>query len=431
MKYLRTLILSKQAASWADQIVVSGANLVMLLALARWATVADVGYYAVAFSLLALAITVQDSLVTRPFTIQMFKLEVSAETHAAASLALALLLIAVLSISVLLVAAGLVISGASGTVAGLAAMLAAAMPPVLLREFARRYGFALLEPRQALATDLVAAILSMCCVGLLGLSGQLTAITAMAALAVGCGVSVAGWLICLRRNFEFDLEASRLNARASIRFGKWLLSGQIALQAQGYAAHWITLAIGGAAATGLYSACLSIVALSNPFLFGYFNILTPKFVRVLKDHGASALRRQASHDSLIIGAMIGTFVLFVGLLGSQIMDMMFPGEAYRAGIEVLNLLAIATLLGAIGGPAGVALMAAERGRPLAVLSAAICALGSALIILLMWFGGLKAAAVGIVLTEALGTLGRWAMLFYFIPADQTATASRSPSSAVT
>ena len=48
--------------------------------------------------------------------------------------------------------------------------------------------------------------------------------------------------------------------------GKWLLSGQLAMQAQGYMTYWLTLAIAGTLATGIYTACMSIVAFANPLL---------------------------------------------------------------------------------------------------------------------------------------------------------------------
>ncbi|MGE0237323.1 MAG: hypothetical protein AB7F09_18900 [Parvibaculaceae bacterium] len=85
----------------------------------------------------------------------------------------------------------------------------------------------------------------------------LSAATTVLALAAACGVAATVWLLNRRAEFIFDLSAAKGVVARSIALGKWLLSGQLAMQAQGYAAHWITLAIGGAVTTGLYSACLS------------------------------------------------------------------------------------------------------------------------------------------------------------------------------
>ena len=67
MQHFGKTLLSNQLAGWLDQIIVSAASFVVLLILARSTGVANVGYYAVGLSILALAITVQDSLVTRPY----------------------------------------------------------------------------------------------------------------------------------------------------------------------------------------------------------------------------------------------------------------------------------------------------------------------------------------------------------------------------
>jgi O-antigen/teichoic acid export membrane protein len=430
MKHVRALIFSRQMAGWADQIVVSAGNLVVILMLARWAALLDVGYYAVAYSILALAMTTQDSLVTRPFTIQMFKSEESGERHAAGALLFALLLVLGLAATALAVAGALRLGGQSADGVWLAATLAVAIPFVLWKEFARRFSFAHLQPGQALLTDACATAMTTAVLFALASAGHLSAVTALLAMALGCGLAAVAWFAGRRADFHFDRQSAANTIRRSIGLGKWLLSGQIALQAQGYAAHWITLAIGGAVVTGLYSACLSIVALCNPFLFGYFNILTPKFVLVLKDGGAGALRRHAALGSLFLGLVIGAFVLALWMFGSTIMGIMFPGGAYQEGLGILTVLAIATWAGALGGPAGVALMAAEKGRPLAALSAAICVAGSALVLVLMWYGGLAAAAIGILATEALGSLGRWALLLHLLPRERPAAVGGSAVTAL-
>ena len=429
MKKLRAVIVSPQVAGWADQLVVSGANLLLLLAVARWASVADVGYYAIGFSLLVMAVTVQDSLVTRPFTVQMFKLPTPAQHQAAGSLAFALLLGLGLAAAAAIFAAVFAATGAAETGMWLALVLAIAIPPVLLREFARRIAFAHLAPVQALAVDGAATLVSVIAIGGLGLAGQLNALGALLALAAGSGVAVAGWLIHRRRDFAFERAAAMATIRQSFGLGKWLLSDQLALKAQGYAAHWITLAIGGAAVTGLYSACLSIVALTNPFLFGYFNILTPRYVRILKNDGAEGLRRHALRGAMFLGAVTGVFALAVALFGSDILGLMFPGESYQAGAGVLTLLAVAAVAGSMGGTAGVALMAAERGKPLAALSTVICIGGSVLVMVLMWQGGLAAAAAGILMTEVAGALARWAMLLR-LPSHRHAQEQKDAASPV-
>jgi O-antigen/teichoic acid export membrane protein len=181
--------------------------------------------------------------------------------------------------------------------------------------------------------------------------------------------------------------------------------------------HWITMLAAGAVATGLYSACLSIVALANPFLFGYFNILTPRFVRVFKEGGAAALRRRAVADVVLLGAGMGLFTLAIWVFGSTIMNVLFPGEDYRGATGLLTVLALSCAAGALGGPAVVALSVAERGRPIAILSVAICVLTSILVFILMSRWGLDVAVYGILAGECLGSLARWMLFLWLVPTE--------------
>ena len=239
--------------------------------------------------------------------------------------------------------------------------VAMAIPPVLLCEFGRRYSFAHLLTSQALIVDAAVTVSLIAILVGLAWAGHLKAFTAVLTLDFACGSCALTWLLFKRRAFDFDRKNAALTIRSSFELGKWLLLSQLALQMQGYATHWITMLAAGAVATGLYSACLSIVALANPFLFGYFNILTPRFVRVFKQGRAAALRRRAVADAVLLGAGMGIFTVAIWVFGGTIMGVLFPGEYYRSSTGLLTVLALSSAAGALGGPAVVALSVVERG----------------------------------------------------------------------
>ena len=58
--------------SLGDQAAVSAANFLVLLLIARYSTSADVGIYAIAFSIVVILISVQEALITRPYTVSFF-----------------------------------------------------------------------------------------------------------------------------------------------------------------------------------------------------------------------------------------------------------------------------------------------------------------------------------------------------------------------
>jgi O-antigen/teichoic acid export membrane protein len=419
LRALRKQLSADQLAGWLDQGVVSATSFLVLLMLARWASVEHVGYYAIGISIIALAIAVQDSLVTRPYAIQVFRPPLGAQAHAFGALAFGILLSGVVALSLAATAAFL---GHGSGLATLFLALAAIMPFVLGREFARRYSFANLRMREALLLD--AAACAMLVLGLVLAHGfkPLTAATAMAVLGVASGTSLVAWCLIKRRSFANRAGAVTSTVRQSWGIGKWLLTSQVALQIQGYAAHWIALIVAGAAATGLYSACLSVVALANPFLFGFFNLLTPKYVRVYRHGGYRVLRRQAAVDTLILAVVMGAFTAFVASFGAVLMTYLFPGEAYSGGTGILTILSLSAAVGALGGPATVALATLERGRAQAAVSLAACVLGSALVWVLMVEWGLEAAAAGILLTDCVSSLARW-IIFLHAGAREGASAA--------
>ena len=412
---IRNLFVSNHMAGWVDQAVVSATNLMILLALARWSNISDVGYFAIATSVLVFAVAVQDSLITRPYTILLGKPSTAVEGQTASAIVFTALIAVALSALALLVGSLVGYFVETRIATALAIALSTAIPTVLFKEFARRHSFANHCAWRAVALDVAVGFMACAGVVLLWLNQQLTATNVVLVLGLSSFTAFTVWFILLPERFKVSAGSLIETARENIKLGKWFLVGQISAQAQGYATHWITMAIGGAVATGLYTSCLSIVALSNPFLFGYFNILTPKFVRVLNEEGIIALRRQVKLSALMLGIVMAVFALVVSLNGSMLMGVMFPGEAYREGLGILTILAFATLLGAIGGPPGVALMVTKNGHVLALLSFSTFVIGSALVCVLMALWGLRVAAYGILLMETVGCLGRWVLLLQLLP----------------
>jgi O-antigen/teichoic acid export membrane protein len=406
---LRKLLDTNQMASWAGQGLVSAMNFVVLIMLARYAGAIEVGYYAVAFSILIMAMVMQDSLVTRPYAIQLFKPPDGPEAHAYGALIFGLTLSATIGLGLAAAAFAMHLLEPDARLTSLFLVLSVVTPLAMSRDFARRFSFANLQMRQALAVDAAASTILLLLLVILAWRERLDATTALFAIGIAGAFSALIWLWFSRSYFKRKPGAARQTAKLSWSFGKWLLSSQIALQVQGYAAHWITFLVAGAAATGLYSACLSIVGLANPFLFGLFNMLTPKFVRALKDGGEAGLRRAAFRDTLLIGAIMGAFAMFLIMGGSFILPLLFPGEDFAGGQNILSILALSSAIAAMGAPATIALSAAERGRAIAGLSFAICLLGSITVWLLLLRWGLMGAAIGILITESVGAAARWAL----------------------
>lgn len=404
------LRLTPSLYGWADQIVVSGAGFVILVMIARWTDASQLGAYSISQSIMVLLVAAQDALITRPYTIQLYRPHGTPAEHAFGALAL--------SVSAAILAGLVFISGAFAAsalgwtvIAPQAALaMAFAVPMVMLREFIRRYNFAHLNTLEALLLDCGVAGLAAALLGLLGIMGHLTLVSALLAIGFSCAVGGLTWLALAHRRFAINLRGIGATLRQSWSLGKWLLAGQTAMQAQGYMTHWISVIVAGAAATGVYAASMSIVAFSNPVLFGFFNVLTPKYVRALKERGTADLIRQARRDAFLLGGVMAGFSLLIAVAGEPAMALLFHGPEFQGQGPLLIVLALSVLASAIGGPASIALMAMERGRLMATLTAITSLSSVGLIWWLITGYGLLGAAFAMLIAELIGSAVRWAAL---------------------
>ena len=411
---------------WADQAVVSAANFLTLVMIGRWTDAGQLGRYAIGLSVLALLLATQESLVTRPYSIQLHRPPGTPAQHAFCSLVLSILLSS-LGLA-LLCAAGLAFDAllAERELAQISWVLAAAAPFVLLREFARRFAFAHLRLSNALLLDVAVAAVNVAALTWLGWTGRLSAISAFAALALSCAIGGIGWLYLARNEFAFRLAQLRPTLKHSFRLGKWLLSSHLAIQAQGYTTHWLAMAIGGAAATGVYAASMSIVGFTNPLLLGFYNVLGAKSVRALRTGGGAGLRRQAAQDTLLLTALMSAFCVVLVVFGEDVMRLLYAGSEYQKNGHILAVLGLGALAAAIGGPASIALGSAERAHAVAAVTAGTAILNVGLVWWLMTDWGLMGAAYGILAAAIAGSMARWIMFLALVPAANASVEGGAP-----
>jgi O-antigen/teichoic acid export membrane protein len=415
LRRLGRLFVSSHFLALADQGVVSAASFLALILIGRWTDAGQLGIYAIGNSIVAILIWIQDALITRPYSIQLDRPLGTPAEHAFSALMLNLLLssagVVVLGATALLLS----ISGAQPELPVFILVLAAAIPFVLLREFGRRFAFAHLKMGQALCLDLAVAGLAVCALAWLGGTGELSAQTAFGALAGACAFGSLGWLYLTRHEFAFRLGHVWATLRQSWGLGRWLLSNHLAVQMQGYANYWVSMVIGGAAVTGIYAACTSIVSFTNPLVFGFFNLLTPRSVRILRTEGPLGLRRQVVRDALGLGAVMTSFCLLVALFGEEVMHALYPGPEYAGHGDIVAMLAVAATIAAVGAPAAIALTTVERARAVATIAAGTAVLSVVLVCVLMSQFGLVGAAYALVISETAGCVGRWTALLLIVP----------------
>ncbi len=412
------LVSREHILALADQAVVSGTGFLTTIFIARWSSAGDLGVYAVGLSVLGTLLMFQDSLVLEPYLIQRHYPQGTPAERAGASLTLSALLSLGSVFALAVLAIGFMKWGAGPEMVAMSCAVAAIVPFALTRQFARRFAFARLEFGGALVLDVAIALIQLSTLGWLAASGRVSALSGWAALGAAYALTAAGWLYCTRSEFAVRVRHVRTVFGQTWALGKWLLAGQVTVQVQANIVYWLSMAIAGAAVTGAYAACMSIVAFANPLLQGLSNTWMPRSALAWRNGGGQALWHEALHNAALIAAVMTAFSLALLVTGNPVLHLLYHGKEYAGHGDTLTVLTLALFAGAIGGPPSVALAIMER--PLAIVT--VAAAGAVLTVVLVWplmmEWGLLGAACGALGGNVVGTAGRWVAFFLLLPKDR-------------
>jgi O-antigen/teichoic acid export membrane protein len=394
----------KALLSLIDQAFVSGTNFLTTLFVARACTSADLGLHALGFTLVVLGLATQDSLAVTPFTLLAPRLPEDERPGYAAAVFVHQLLLG-LACSVALGAAAGVTALAGGALAPVLAAVAVVLPAVLLREFGRRFAFSQLAPGGACAVDAVTAVVQLSGLALLAWLAALTPVSAHLAAGLACGVAGLGWLLVSWRELRFDGVRLADAWHKNLEVGRWLLATQLTSVVHGYIVHWLLAMRQGAAAAGVFAACLTVVLLTNPLLFGVSNLLAPMAARAYADEGKAGLLRVVVRTAILLLVPLGAFALAAGLYAEQALDL-FYGSRYAGFGLLVFVLSLGVLLGALALPAEHGLRAAGYARQTFLCSLTSLVVTVVVATLLMGSHGLMGAGFGYFAGSLVGVLTR-------------------------
>jgi O-antigen/teichoic acid export membrane protein len=243
----------------------------------------------------------------------------------------------------------------------------------------------------------------------------MSATSACAALGAACAFPTAMWLYYARAEFTIRLGHVRIALKQTWALGKWLLVGRITAQVQGYATYWLAAALGGAAVTGAFAACMSIIGFANPLMVGLMNVVMPKLVLAWKHGGGPGLWHETIRNTMLIAALMTAFSLAVFFGGEHVMRLLFHGKEFEGHGQTLVVLALAMSSGALGTTASIALATMERPRVIIAISTVEAVLTATLVWVLMTKWGLLGAAYGMLAGNVYGSVGRWIGFYLRVP----------------
>jgi O-antigen/teichoic acid export membrane protein len=416
-KHTLSFLSKEHILSLADQAVVSGTSFLSTLLIAHFSDADQLGVYAIGLSLVISLLAFQDSLILQPYTIQQYSSGLVLSDRIGSSLILSFLFSAG-SISVLTIAtSGLLGWGSNLNTVLVLFAITGSLPFVLTREFARRAAIARLEMGRAILLDLVVGVTQLSSLAWLGLTGRMSAISACVALGGASAVAAAGWLYCTRSEFALRVMHVPTIFMQTWALGKWLVLGRMTVQVQSYITYWMVMIISGAAATGVYAACMSIVNVASPVLFAFGNVMASKLVLAWRDRGGSGLRDEAIRNVVLISITMAAFTVAVSFGGERVMYFLYSGNEYAGNGATLTVLALATFAGAVGLPASFGLATMERPRPIVVVGVIGAIVSAVLVGLLLIERGLLGAAYGLLAGNVIGAVGRWVAFLMAVPPE--------------
>jgi O-antigen/teichoic acid export membrane protein len=305
--------------------------------------------------------------------------------------------------ALLLGLAALVIDPAA---AGLTAMLAAALVPLLLREHLRRLSFAGFENNVALRLDVLVAALQLGALVALAVVGKLSAVTAFAATGGAAAIGATYWW---RMRGRGAVRLSVGGAAAALpgmwRAGRWVLASGVAWAAGLYAYPWLLAGLRGSGAVGVWAAGMGLASLANPVLMGLGNYLAPETAHVFALGGASSLWSTVRRSCGLLTIVMLPLPIVALFFGAELVTLAY-GPAYASSGLLVFLLSLHLWMAALAFPISRAFFAIERAdlelRANLVGLAVLAALG----VWLVRVHGPQGAALGLATAGAAANVAR-------------------------
>lgn len=405
--------------SLADQGVISIANFVTGVIIARTRSREELGLYMLGNTLVLLMTDFQTSLITTPYMVYAPRLK--AREHALYTGSTLIHQLGFCFIGMLGVLCG---SFAAAHGLGPRAMspvlwtLAFVIALIMLREHARRISFARLKITTVFLFDLCIAVGQLG--GLLALKflGLLTVSRAFWVVGSSCGLAVVGWLWSDRDFFEPRFRQSIDDFKRNWKIGKWVFASGLIWAISMNLYPWILASFHGVASTGLWAAALGVISIGSPIVMGLQNLIGPKVAHIYAEKGHSALRGFVFKITGLVAALMSIYCLILFFWGNHLVALLY-GRQYLGNSLTIAVLALNVTVQALAFCFSRALFAIDRADlDFATNFTALVIMLTLGLWLVRAYGPLG-AAFGL-LGANLATSAVRALLFLRLPASRTA-----------
>jgi O-antigen/teichoic acid export membrane protein len=397
---------SLAGAAIVERALLGATTFAVTILLGRWSGPDELGLFLIFFPLLFVAIAIQESLITAPYTV--YSADHADRQSRRAYLGGVLsntIALSLLASGCFAIAAIALFAMQKSIPAWAAVALAAATPFVLLREFARRVVYAELKPQAAVAISGSVSALQIAMMSGLYLSGKLNAATSFAAMGASSAVVAGVWFFVNRSLIQFRQAPGVTAFRKNWSLGSWSVATQVGEIVRTQMFPWLLAIVANDATAGVFGACAIIAALPTPLHVALSNILLPQFVQEFKQRGAAAADRlmwQAT--GWLSGVMLAYFGAIVAT-SAWIVPAFYGGE-YQGTQHAVIVLTLAQVFAGASLPAARALFVLHRPDQVFISHLAGIVINLTLGIALLQSWGITGAAyatlAGAVLKAGLG-----------------------------
>ena len=350
---------------WAlsDQALVSAANFLTNVMLARALGLSGFGVFAFAWMVVLLMSSLQGALIITPMMSIGPKQELALRPSYFGAVSMqALCLSAFSGILIFLGAFTSIRLFPSWHLESLPLPLAVATAAYLLQDYTRRYFFTIRRSRLAFSCDALSYVTQLPLLWLLAWRKELTTSRALWMIAL---TSLFGVIVSLfwREQLHFSRMALRTVVRRHWKMVRWLAPSAL-LQWTSVNLFMVFAPVYyGAEALGALRACLNVVAISHIWILGLDNVLPAEAARQLHEHGVNASYLYIRKTLIRWGIVTLVFMTLISVAPSFWLSLLY-GARYAGFGYVLRLYSLLYLMVFLGVPLRAGLQALEVTAPL-------------------------------------------------------------------
>jgi len=349
-------------AALFDQGLVSGANFITNVLLARGFGIRDYGVFALAWVAVLFANSLQYALIITPMVSVGPKQEPEERPAYYGAVLLQEVIFAFSSALIMFLCFKLsVIFFPQWGVGDLAIPASGATLAYLLQEFLRRYFFCTRQSKLALVTDIVSYLTQLPFIFWIAHRHNATISSVLWIIAA---TSLAGFLACLKwfEPVTFDRPSFKKVFQRHWLMSRWLAPTAFMQWGAGNLFLMAAPVYYGAAASAIIRAANNIVGVAHVWFLGLDNVVPAEASRQMRLGGLNGMLRYIKHVVVLWGSVTLIFVSIVAAFPTFWLRLAY-GQKYSSDGSVLRLYALLYIFIFISGPLRAALQALEYTAP--------------------------------------------------------------------